>query len=294
MEKRDIHKLSALTLILLMEIILLISLPGQSLNVALASENTENSEETAEEPYDGWFVDGDYMYYRNQEGDLLYGWQYLDGGWYYLLPDSGRLAVDCWVRDDDGIPCYMGGDGEWLYFGGLSWIGDSLSSNFESVKAMYKYFHYPKVVARALKCPMEDQPDNPSGITCAKGMVTAGIMENTLVFEMGTNNDWGLPYMSYSDKIDMLREIIGEDTRIILVTCYTVDDENTEYFYGDINREMRELAAENENIAVADWAAVCDPETDLNPADGTHLTTKSAKKYMKLIQDTLIDNFGPK
>jgi len=236
----------------------------------------------------GWVpVDGAW-YYFNSDGVMQTGWTKTSAGWYYILPD-GRMAADCWVSDSSGIPCYISKSGQWIS-GGLTWIGDSLSANMEGRIAVGACFYSPDVYSKSNRRIYDDLPFNPSGLSLAEQITESGQMNNTLVFALGTNIDSENPDMSYSEKINQLINIVGTDTKIVLVTAYAFSDDYTAYYYGEANDQARYLAAANPNISLADWAAVCDVDADTK--DGVHPNSAGSMKFMQLIQQTLVSGFG--
>ena len=58
-------------------------------------------EKLEKEKYIGWHLDGDtrLWYYYDQQGNMKYGWQYIDKKWYYLdknnQDNSGAMVFDC-------------------------------------------------------------------------------------------------------------------------------------------------------------------------------------------------------
>ena len=238
----------------------------------------------------GWLYCWGKWFYLEQSGVMLDGWQSIDDNWYYFLPEQGAMAVDCWVTDQYGRAVYVNSQGAYTP-GNLTWIGDSLSTIYNCRQALYTYFLDPDIYSQISKSICSDYAGNPCGLTIARYLANAGMVQDYLVFQLGTNLDILYPNITMTQKINELINIVGSDTKIILVTAYMKNNTYTYYNYGMSNYEMRVLAAENPNIAVADWAAVCNPLTDLS--DSAHPSNYGGYKLMCLIRDTLISNFGP-
>ena len=57
--------------------------------------------------FTGWIRRDEKTYFADSNGELLEGWNEIDGSWYYFYPDSKEMArdtrVDGFYIDSDGI-----------------------------------------------------------------------------------------------------------------------------------------------------------------------------------------------
>ena len=204
--------------------------------------------------------------------------------------------MDYWKKDDAGKPRYVNKRGE-LTTGALTWIGDSLSARSKPSNAIYSGFYNVDMDAMDGKRIVDDLPGgNYSGLNIAASMEADGTMSDYLVFELGTNVDTETN-LTPSQKIDRLINTVGSDKKIILFTNYAVDDGLTSEYFSGWNAEVRNRAANNRNIALVDWASRCSSwkannVLDYYLLDGVHQTTAGAGEFVRMVQDTLVDNFG--
>ena len=91
--------------------------------------------------------------------------------------------------------------------------------------------------------------DNPTGIALLKEITEKNELRPYLVFALGTNGEVTEEY------INELVNLAGANTKIVLTTIYTVKSD-----YIATNEVIKKAAQNNNNISVADWAAVAKPE----------------------------------
>ena len=58
--------------------------------------------------FTGWIHRDEKSYFADANGEILQGWNQIDGSWYYFYPGSGEMAHDTQI---DGFP--IGSDGIW-------------------------------------------------------------------------------------------------------------------------------------------------------------------------------------
>ena len=230
----------------------------------------------------GWINDEGLAYLLDENGVMQTGWQKYQNTWYYFYPD-GHMASDGWVSDNYGRLAYVGPDGVYNEKA-LTWIGDSLSYLPDAYNAITSTFFIGDMEAKSEKKTMTDSEYNPSGLSVAQSMVNTGRMHEYLVFEQGTN-DSGMTYDQAVEAVACLRDIIGYETKLVLITCFETDQYVTWEKFGELNQAYRDMAANDPNTAVADWAAFCDGYNDV--LDGMHQTKSGAIKYARLIADVI-------
>lgn len=60
-----------------------------------------------------WKVSGSGWYYTDSTGNVVTGWQQIDGNWYYMWSD-GTMAKNTWIENGDKW-YYLGDSGAMLY-----------------------------------------------------------------------------------------------------------------------------------------------------------------------------------
>ena len=60
-----------------------------------------------------WKVSGSDWYYTDSTGNVVTGWQQIDGNWYYMWSD-GTMAKNTWIENGDKW-YYLGGSGAMVY-----------------------------------------------------------------------------------------------------------------------------------------------------------------------------------
>lgn len=238
----------------------------------------------------GWVFTNNSWYYFSDDGIMQTGWVKIDDAWYFLRSD-GKMAYDGWIVDDSGVMAYISPDGTYQ-FGHLSWIGDSLSAYWNGQQEIFKRFYLTSYDAVGGRRTYDDlQEDGKySALTAAQMMVSSGQMADYLVFAVGTNGDSDHPNVSTYNKIQQLLQIIGTNTRIVLVTCFIKDQKSTKAWCTEVNNAYYSLASTYPNIVVADWASVCNENVDLY--DGLHQTTEGATKFVTIIQNAILSKWG--
>mgnify|MGYP002626140891 CR=1 FL=1 len=230
------------------------------------------------------------------DDEIISGWVRIKNDWYYFHPD-GHMAYGGWIKDHTGRACCLDDTGKWIPEN-LTWIGDSLSAYENGYTGIQNDFYIERIdsfEAKQSKRILEDQEDNPAGLTIARQLADEGKISEYLVFQLGTNGDEDPDgeQLTTQEKIERLVSITastGQDIKILLVTVFFLDPEATELLYDEVNDGFRYMAEQNPDIAVADWAEVCDPETDL--VDNVHQTPAGGVKFADLIRDTIVENFG--
>lgn len=105
----------------------------------------------------------------------------------------------------------------------------------------------------------DENSDNPTGIALLRKITAEDKLRPYLVFALGTNGGVTDEY------INELIDIAGANTKIVLTTIYT-----TAANYDSTNEAIRSAAEKNNNITVADWAAVAKPEYYSADSSGVH------------------------
>lgn len=134
----------------------------------------------------------------------------------------------------------------------ITWIGDSYSVGAESIikktfpgvdlgeDASEPYIHGSKFVNSG----SPSSAGGSSGISILKSIVDAGKLRPYLVFALGTNGP------SNKSEFEQVIDLAGSDTNIVFVTARTEDNID----YSSANNALKELADENQNVYLADWA----------------------------------------
>ena len=57
--------------------------------------------------FTGWIKRDEKTYFADSNGELLEGWNQIDGQWYYFYPETGEMArgtrIDGFPIDEDGV-----------------------------------------------------------------------------------------------------------------------------------------------------------------------------------------------
>ena len=105
----------------------------------------------------------------------------------------------------------------------------------------------------------DESSDNPTGIALLKKITEKNELRPYLVFALGTNGKVTEEY------INELVNLAGANTKIVLTTLYTTAGD-----YAASNEAIKKVAADHNNISVADWAAVAKPEYYSEDSSGVH------------------------
>lgn len=200
----------------------------------------------------------------------------------YYAPYAGRLYQGTKRRRDFATEFYKKYAGKGISSAGstsggaadgsdLTIIGDSITVG--SKDALQKKF--PKIANSDINARVS-RPWS-EGIEIAKTMSLKG----TVVFALGTNSA-GLSKAQIQEAITT----IGTDKKIVLVTNY---DGTTKY--DSNNRLFEELAKENSNIIIADWAKTisANPDTYL-ASDHVHPNAAGAELFAETIWSAINSN----
>ena len=199
----------------------------------------------------------------------------------YYQPYAGRLYQGTKRRRDFAVEFYEKYAGKGVSSTGntnaaadgsdLTIIGDSITVGSQS--ALQKKF--PKIANSDINARVS-RPWS-EGIEIAKTMSLHG----TVVFALGTNSP-GLTKAQIQEAITT----IGTDKNIVFVTNY-----NGTSTYDSNNRIFEELAKENSNIIIADWAKTvsANPDTYL-ASDHIHPNSAGAELFAETIWSAINSN----
>jgi peptidoglycan/LPS O-acetylase OafA/YrhL len=110
-----------------------------------------------------------------------------------------------------------------------------------------------------------------------QAMATAGTLRKVVVVGLGTNGSIAM------DTLDQIRQIIGPDRDLVLVTVQAPRD-----WTDGVNNTLRAFADENlRTVALADWQAAIAPHLDLLADDQIHPGASGGQIYATALQTAL-------
>jgi hypothetical protein len=110
-----------------------------------------------------------------------------------------------------------------------------------------------------------------------QAMATAGTLRKVVVVGLGTNGSIAM------DTLDQIRQIIGPDRDLVLVTVQAPRD-----WTDGVNNTLRAFADENlRTVALADWQAAIAPHLDLLADDQIHPGATGGQIYATALQTAL-------
>ncbi len=151
-------------------------------------------------------------------------------------------------------------DGENVWY-----IGDSYS-DVDYVKAQIaEIFGDIYVNVQSGKRFGRDIAGNPSGISIVRERIATGRRPKYLIYELDTNDN-DLNVEAATAEINTLRDLVGSDCYIILMTAHSLERDNSAY-----NSAVLRVARDDDHILVADWeAAIMGQEASFIGADLLH------------------------
>lgn len=162
------------------------------------------------------------------------------------------------------------------------YIGDSYSDNDYVRSKIQETFGDILVNAQSARRFTRDLPGIPSGTTVVRQYVATGIKPTYLIYELDTN-DHDLTTLQAANEIKELREIVGPDTYIILMTAHSYAYDNAHY-----NSAVWRAAEEDDHILVADWqGAIIGQEQKYISADRLHPNQAGHNLMIKLFKEQL-------
>lgn len=114
----------------------------------------------------------------------------------------------------------------------------------------------------------------------AESLKKSGQLWDTVIIALGTNGNFNKK--TGQDFIDF----IGKKRTIYWVNVY--GQEKSVPWQKTVNQTIQELAAENGNVKVIDWAKEAPSHEDWFYGDGIHLNTKGQKGYAKFLRKMLL------
>ena len=189
----------------------------------------------------------------------------------------------------------------------ITWIGDSYSAiGSVSVKGKFPNADfgpepYNSASSFVMSCKFINSDQgcgdyNPSGLRILEDLVNGRYEGHTLrpylVFALGTNTT-DTSKSKMRENIDRVMELVGNDTKVIFVTAFTAswhgDGNPGNAFYKDANDALKEAASSNQNIYLADWAAVADDSYYLDDSSGIH-PNNHYNEWVQVIESALPQN----
>ena len=139
---------------------------------------------------------------------------------------------------------------------GITWIGDSysvganakglISKNFSDVDLGSGSPDTSTSNIQVSKFVSKNDSSNPSCLKILENTIDSNNLRSNLVFACGTNGGW-----SDSDITKLKSLLKDQNVRAVVVSSKIPGND-----YADSNSKLKKLADENDNIALADWAAV--------------------------------------
>ncbi|WP_402461613.1 acyltransferase family protein [Isoptericola aurantiacus] len=108
----------------------------------------------------------------------------------------------------------------------------------------------------------------------------AGELRDVVVLQFGTNG--GFQFAGSEDALDETLDIIGPDRQVVLVTSVGVS-----YWVPDANAQLHDVAADRDNVVVAEWADAVRGRTGLLHADRTHPNMAGIVVYADVLSTAL-------
>ena len=182
----------------------------------------------------------------------------------------------------------------------ITWIGDSYSGIGESaVRAQFPNADFgPEPYNSSNSFVMSGKfidstySNNPSGLSILQNIVDGNYPGHTLrpflVFELGTNSNYANSSESSKTKmqenIDAVLNLVDDDTKVMFVTAYTASWHGGNY--EKQNEAIKETAASNPNVYVADWAAVANDSYYTQDPQGIH-PANHYEEWAQVIADAM-------
>lgn len=196
-----------------------------------------------------------------------------------LFVASGLHFLDDYTRpiayaaiDPKTIP---DGDNVW-------YIGDSYSDNAYMRDKIQEVFGDIFVDVQSGKRFARDLAGNPAGTTLLRKYVATSRKPTYLIYELDTN-DSDLSSAEAAQEIAELREILGSDTYIILMTAHSIAYDNDAF-----NSAVWRAAANDDRILVADWqGAIQRQETTYISSDLLHPNQAGHDLLIQLFKEQL-------
>ena len=196
-----------------------------------------------------------------------------------LFVSSGLHFLDNYTKpiayvaiDPKTIP---DGDNVW-------YIGDSYSDNTYMRAKINETFGNIFVDVQSGKRFARDLAGNPAGTTLLRKYVATGRKPTYLIYELDTN-DSDLSSAEAAQEIAELREILGSDTYIILMTAHSIAYDNDAF-----NSAVWRASANDDRILVADWqGAIQGQETTYISSDLLHPNATGHDLLVKLFKEQL-------
>lgn len=162
------------------------------------------------------------------------------------------------------------------------YIGDSYSDNAYMRAKIQEVFGDIFVDVQSGKRFARDLADNPAGTTLLRKYVATGRKPTYLIYELDTN-DSDLSSAEAAQEIAELREILGSDTYIILMTAHSIAYDNDAF-----NSAVWRAAANDDRILVADWqGAIQGQETTYISSDLLHPNQAGHDLLIQLFKEQL-------
>lgn len=120
-----------------------------------------------------------------------------------------------------------------------------------------------------------------SGLKILEKIVSNNKLRPILVFALGANSQWTQGY------VDRLLELVGSDTKVLILTTKTIPPHQLANGGYDANNNfLKETADKYDNIYVADWATAVEDKNYIS--DGLHYTSPDGyRAYYQFIADAL-------
>lgn len=162
------------------------------------------------------------------------------------------------------------------------YIGDSYSDNAYMRAKINETFGNIFVDVKSGKRFARDLAGNPAGTTLLRKYVATGRKPTYLIYELDTN-DSDLSSAEAAQEIAELREILGSDTYIILMTAHSIAYDNVAF-----NSAVWRAAANDDRILVADWqGAIQGQEAKYISGDLLHPNSEGHDLLIKLFKEQL-------
>ena len=195
----------------------------------------------------------------------------------------------------NNVRCTTSGSGSVPDGSKITWIGDSYSEAMASeIQSTFSGVDFHALYSKKFKTDGTSTTGGKSGLNILKDDVGSNLREY-LVFALGTNMDAGTKsaFASQIEELKTLATSLNSNVKIILVSPRT-----RTYEYTDYTEAMKEAAAADDNIFLADWNAESKDHLDeyfdgrCNIGDGyqdncTHPNSTGYAKWLELIQNAL-------